>query len=262
MSAACSLSFSELKICILRSRLPSSINHVTPWICDKKIYICALGTILCHKYMQLNFLEQNPQVGHTLCAETGATGLGNSVPPGSAWTLGQPLICCHGKLKPLIGFYSRTIQKPFYQRNPRDGPYKSRSGKTKTWGTSRHGEGVVAALKWRGIRSHQVGRPDSCFNPWIPRFGPQIAMKSPFLPFSLLCWVVGWKGWWMGNCTVSHRSYPFTTDRNRCHLFWKTGATGFHLAHGLLFINSFPHFLFHSPFFLCCLYSFLHRPLS
>jgi hypothetical protein len=59
MSATCSFSSFELKTCILRSRLPSPINHVNPWICDKKRYICALGTILCHKYMHLNFMEPN-----------------------------------------------------------------------------------------------------------------------------------------------------------------------------------------------------------
>jgi hypothetical protein len=67
--------------------LPSPINHVNPWICDKKRYICALGTILCHKYTQLNFLEPILQLNQKLCTETGATELGNSVPPGSVWTL-------------------------------------------------------------------------------------------------------------------------------------------------------------------------------
>jgi hypothetical protein len=67
--------------------LPSFINQVKPWICEQERYTCALGTILCHKYMQLNFMEPLLQLNQWTSTETGATELGNSGPPGSAWTL-------------------------------------------------------------------------------------------------------------------------------------------------------------------------------
>jgi hypothetical protein len=91
-------------------------------------------------------------------------------------------------------------------------------------------------------------------------------LKSPrnrLLSLSFYCsesWGVNGDEWWL--CRVSHGSYPFTVDRNRCHRFWETGGTGFHLTRGLLSIFSKLHFSFHSPFFLCPLYSFLHNPPS
>jgi hypothetical protein len=117
----------------------------------------------------------------------------------------------------------------------------------KPW-ISWHVEEAAAALELRGIRSHRVGGPKSCFNPWIPQLSPQIAMKSPLWPPLLLFWVVevNEDEWWL--CRVSHGSYPFTADRNRCHRFSETSATGFHLTRGLLSINSFLHFHF---LFLC-----------
>jgi hypothetical protein len=39
MRAARPFSSSELKTCILRSRLPSPIKHVKPWICDTRKFI-------------------------------------------------------------------------------------------------------------------------------------------------------------------------------------------------------------------------------
>jgi hypothetical protein len=91
MSAACSFSSSELKTCILHSRFPSPINQVNPWICEQRRYISVLGTFLYHKYMQLKFMEPLLQLNQRACTETGATELGNSVPPGLVWTLDKPL---------------------------------------------------------------------------------------------------------------------------------------------------------------------------
>jgi hypothetical protein len=71
--------------------LPSPINQVNPWIYEQRRYIWVLGTILYHKYMQLNFMEPILQLNQRACTETGATELGNSVPPGSVWTLDMPL---------------------------------------------------------------------------------------------------------------------------------------------------------------------------
>jgi hypothetical protein len=110
------------------------------------------------------------------------------------------------------------------------------------------------SLWWRGIRYHRVGEPKSCFNPWIPRLSPQITMELPFLPSSLLCWVVGWKGWWMGNCRVSHGSYHFTADRNRCHRVLLNLWTS---VHKFIFVLPFSFLFLSLP--LC---SFLHNPLS
>jgi hypothetical protein len=131
-----------------------------------------------------------------------------------------------------------------------------------TKGTSWNVEEAAAALELRGIQSHRVGGPESWFKPWNPRSTPQIAMESPSLPLLLPFWVVGVNEgeWWL--CRVSHGSYPFTADKNRCHLFSEAGATGFHLTRGLLSIKSFLHFHFLPTIFLYHLYPFLHRPLS
>jgi hypothetical protein len=83
-----------------------------------------------------------------------------------------------------------------------------------------HVEEVDAALEPRGNRSHQVGGPESCFDIWIPRLSPQIAMESPLWPLPVLFWVMGERrgergeevtvtGWVTGICC--------SADRNRCH---------------------------------------------
>jgi hypothetical protein len=80
------------------------------------------------------------------------------------------------------------------------------------------------------------------------------ALKSPWNRpscLSIYCfgsWGVNGDEWWL--CRVSHGSYPFIVDRNRCHRFSETGSTEFYLTRRLLSIFSKLHFLFHFPFFL------------
>jgi hypothetical protein len=249
MSTARPFSSSKLKTCILRSRFPSPINHVKPWICDKKRYIWVLGTFLCHRYMQLNFLEPNLQLNQTTCTETGATELGNSVPPGSAWTLDQAPD--NAAMEHLSHWFESVL-----------GPYRSQSTKgiqeivPRKVGRAKPRHGVPPDMVKELLQPLNGGETDPTelgnrnLAPILESHG--WVLKSPWnRPFypPLYCagsW--GWKGWWMGNCRVSHGSYPFTADRNRCHRFWKTGATGFHLTRGLLSTNSSLHFLFHFSF--------------
>jgi hypothetical protein len=263
MSAASSFSSSELKTCILRSRLPSPINHVKPWICEQERHICALGTILCHKYMQMNFMEPFLQLNQWASTETGATELGNSVPPGSAWTLDHAPD--NAAMEHLRHWFESVLV-----------PYRSHSTKgieeivprKVDRAKPRHGvppDMVKVLLQPRnGWESGPTELEDRDLVPSLEILGG--ILKSPRnrrLSLSFYyseSWGVNGDEWWL--CRVSHGSYPFTVDRNRCHRFSETGATGFHLTCGLLSINSPLHFLFHFSLFLCLLYSFLHSPLS